>query len=222
MMDPPSRNRTTVAIPLLIVLVLGVLIQLDLIALAFRSLGLSRGGAIALFVACVAGSLVNIPLFRMRRDVAADLEDEPPVGAWPWPPRLHGGHTIVAVNVGGAVVPGAFAAHLWLSGRLGVVALLCVAFVAAVSRALSRVEPGVGVTMPVFIAPLSAAFIALAIDPAHAAPLAYIGGTFGVLIGADLLRLNQTARFGAPVASIGGAGTFDGIFLTGIVAVLLT
>jgi uncharacterized membrane protein len=26
---------------------------------------------------------------------------------------------------------------------------------------------------------------------------------------------------GAPVASIGGAGTFDGIFLTGILAVLL-
>jgi len=26
---------------------------------------------------------------------------------------------------------------------------------------------------------------------------------------------------GAPVASIGGAGTFDGIFMTGIVAVLL-
>jgi uncharacterized membrane protein len=27
---------------------------------------------------------------------------------------------------------------------------------------------------------------------------------------------------GAPVASIGGAGTFDGIFLTGVLAVLLT
>jgi uncharacterized membrane protein len=27
---------------------------------------------------------------------------------------------------------------------------------------------------------------------------------------------------GAPVASIGGAGTFDGVFLTGIVAVLLS
>jgi uncharacterized membrane protein len=26
---------------------------------------------------------------------------------------------------------------------------------------------------------------------------------------------------GAPVASIGGAGTFDGIFLTGILAVLI-
>ena len=53
------------------------------------------------------------------------------------------------------------------------------------------------------------------------APLAYISGTLGVLIGADLLRLNDMRRFGTPFASIGGAGTFDGIFLTGIVAVLL-
>ena len=29
------------------------------------------------------------------------------------------------------------------------------------------------------------------------------------------------SALGAPVASIGGAGTFDGIFLTGILAVLL-
>jgi uncharacterized membrane protein len=42
-----------------------------------------------------------------------------------------------------------------------------------------------------------------------------------VLLGADLARLGEIRRMGAPVASIGGAGTFDGIFLTGLVAVLL-
>jgi uncharacterized membrane protein len=41
------------------------------------------------------------------------------------------------------------------------------------------------------------------------------------LIGADLLNLDAVRGLGAPVASIGGAGTFDGIFLTGIMAVLL-
>ena len=50
---------------------------------------------------------------------------------------------------------------------------------------------------------------------------AYVAGTTGVLIGADLLRINDIRQLGAPSASIGGAGTFDGIFLTGIVAVLL-
>jgi len=41
------------------------------------------------------------------------------------------------------------------------------------------------------------------------------------LIGADLLNLDKVAGLGAPIASIGGAGTFDGIFVTSIVAVLL-
>ena len=43
----------------------------------------------------------------------------------------------------------------------------------------------------------------------------------GTLIGADLLHVRQVIRLAAPVASIGGAGTFDGVFLTGIIAVLL-
>ena len=54
-----------------------------------------------------------------------------------------------------------------------------------------------------------------------AAPLAYIAGSLGTLIGADLSNLGRVRGLGAPVASIGGAGTFDGIFLTGILAVLL-
>jgi uncharacterized membrane protein len=41
------------------------------------------------------------------------------------------------------------------------------------------------------------------------------------LIGADLLNLGKVQGLGAPVASIGGAGTFDGIFLIGILAVLI-
>jgi uncharacterized membrane protein len=51
--------------------------------------------------------------------------------------------------------------------------------------------------------------------------LAYISGSAGTLIGADLLNINNLQGLDAPVASIGGAGTFDGIFMTGILAVLL-
>jgi uncharacterized membrane protein len=35
------------------------------------------------------------------------------------------------------------------------------------------------------------------------------------------MNLGNLQGLGAPVASIGDAGTFDGIFLTGIIAVLL-
>jgi uncharacterized membrane protein len=45
--------------------------------------------------------------------------------------------------------------------------------------------------------------------------------SLGTLIGADLLNLDKVQGLGAPVVSIGGAGTFDGIFVIGILAVLL-
>jgi uncharacterized membrane protein len=63
------------------------------------------------------------------------------------------------------------------------------------------------------------AVIGLLLSRTDAAPLAYITG-FGTLIGADLLNLDKINGLGAPVASTEGAGTFDGIFLTGILAVL--
>ena len=42
-----------------------------------------------------------------------------------------------------------------------------------------------------------------------------------MLLGADLFRVKDIRRLGAPVASIGGAGPFGGVFITGLVAVLL-
>ena len=44
---------------------------------------------------------------------------------------------------------------------------------------------------------------------------------YSVHLLADLLNLKKISKLGAPIASIGGAGTFDGIFLTGIFAVVL-
>ena len=99
--------------------------------------------------------------------------------------------------------------------------LLAIAAVSGVAYGFSRPIPRLGVAMPVFVAPLTAALAAVLIDVEHSAALAYISGTLGVLIGADLLRLPDIRRLGAPIASIGGAGTFDGIFITGIVAALL-
>jgi len=63
---------------------------------------------------------------------------------------------------------------------------------------------------------VATAILALVLSREYAAPLAYIGGSMGTLIGADILNLDNIGSLGAPIASIGGAGTFDGIFLTGI------
>jgi uncharacterized membrane protein len=100
--------------------------------------------------------------------------------------------------------------------------LLATVGVAAVTYWLARPLRGVGIAVPLFIPPLSAALLALLLVPAQAPLTAYVAGTVGTLVGADVLNLHRIGRLGAPVASIGGAGTFDGVFLTGILAVLLS
>jgi uncharacterized membrane protein len=81
---------------------------------------------------------------------------------------------------------------------------------------------GQGIVTPAFLPPLVAAMIALLLHPgAGVAIIAYVSGSMGALIGADLSNLNGITQLGAPVVSIGGAGTFDGVFLTGIIAVII-
>jgi len=98
---------------------------------------------------------------------------------------------------------------------------IATAIVALVLHWLAHPVPGIGIAVPVFFPAIVTAVVALLLSRGNAAPLAYIAGSMGTLIGADLTNLDKVAGLGAPVASIGGAGTFDGIFLTGIVAVLL-
>ena len=129
--------------------------------------------------------------------------------------------TIIAVNVGGAVIPTLLSFYLYVRNELWIRGIIAIACVAAVCHFLAQPVPGVGIALPVFVPPLSTAVVALLLSRRYAAPLAYIGGSMGTLVGADLLNLGKMQGLGAPVASIGGAGTFDGIFLTAILAVLL-
>ena len=206
------------------VAVLSALVQLGVLSIAFGKLGLSWGSAILLLMASLFGSALDLPLFSIRTEAPPDQAELPPPlrGLLRQVMREYHGRTLIAVNVGGCLVPVWFS--LYLLSRHALPAwqvLLSIAVVAAISHRLSRPLRGIGIAMPIFVAPVCAALVALVVNPAEAAPLAYVCGTLGVLIGADLLRLRDIRRMGAPIASIGGAGTFDGIFVTGIVAVLL-
>jgi len=86
---------------------------------------------------------------------------------------------------------------------------------------VARPVPRLGIAVPTLLPGLFAVLTAVALHPAAMAGLVYVAGTLGTLAGADLANLGKVRRLGAPVASIGGAGTFDGVFLTGIIAVLL-
>ncbi|OIR00910.1 hypothetical protein GALL_170500 [mine drainage metagenome] len=202
---------------------LATFVQLGVISIAFEKLGLSQDSAYLLLLVTLAGSMINLPLFSVAAEAP---ETEAPrqrlsrLLGLPQAPFL--GRTLIAVNVGGALAPMAFSAYLLLHHPLAPIEVAAaVAVVAAISYLTSAPIPGIGIGMPILVAPLAAALAAELLDAEQAAPLAYIAGALGVLIGADLLRLNEVKKLGAPVASIGGAGTFDGIFLSGLIAVLL-
>jgi uncharacterized membrane protein len=198
------------------------LLQIGLLSRAYSALGLNPFVATLVLFGSLLGSYVNLPLLHLPEQRVLSREVVEIFGvpflapvAVDWP------GTILAINVGGAVIPILLSFYLLVRYGLWGSGALATAIVAFVVHRLATPVPGVGISVPTFAPPLLAAVVALALSWRFAAPLAYIGGSLGVLIGADLLNLALLRGLGAPVASIGGAGTFDGIFLTGVIAVLL-
>jgi uncharacterized membrane protein len=129
--------------------------------------------------------------------------------------------TVIAVNVGGAIIPTLMSLYLLIKRKLWVKGGMAVAIVALIVHWQANPVPGLGIAVPIFVPVMITAAVAMLLSREDAAPLAYIAGSLGTLIGADLTNLDKVPGLGAPVASIGGAGTFDGIFLTSILAVLI-
>jgi uncharacterized membrane protein len=208
---------------LLVLFVLVVaLIEIGVVQYTAERLGIERRRVFGLLLLCLLGSYVNIPIARLppeqvESDRIVTFYGVPyviPV-VYDWP------QTILAVNVGGAVIPTCLAVYLLIKNRLYIQSMLGVLVVTGVVYHLAQPIRGIGISVPIFIPPIAAALAALLLSRPKSAPLAYISGTLGTLIGADILNLGLLPGLGAPVASIGGAGTFDGVFLTGILAVLL-
>ncbi len=205
---------------LLIILV--ILIELRILEYAYEKLGISRRGALLLLFLSLVGSYFNIPLYQLPPEGMVSNSYFDFYGMRyiiPTMPNAQG--TIVAINIGGAVIPFFLSLYLILKKKLYVKGVIAVGIVAGVAHLLAYPVQGIGIAEPVFIPPIAATVIAILLSRGHAPALAYIGGSLGTLIGADLWNLGKIQGMGAPVASIGGAGTFDGIFLTGILAVLL-
>ena len=206
----------------LLSLFLIIFIQLGIFGIVLEKVGLSPNSAALLLGSTLFGSMINLPLFKITSDENKSINNLKG-------PRLlftsmqpFTGTTIIAINVGGALIPIFFSLYLIFFHQLNPLQFIpAIMVVSYISYIFSRPIEGLGVGMPVFIAPVTAALVALVIAPTQSPPLAYVCGTLGVLIGADLFRLKDIKQMAVPVAAIGGAGTFDGIFFTGIIAVLL-
>ncbi|KUO42237.1 MAG: hypothetical protein APU95_05610 [Hadesarchaea archaeon YNP_N21] len=214
------------ALPLFILLLAIALMFPLLIGGTFLRLGLPPWLAFLILITSILGSAINIPLKSFYREEEVIKIRTSDFFGWVYPMFVHERErrkTTIAVNVGGAIIP--VAVSLFLIARfgpsLGWRIPLSIAIVALLCFKLARIVPGVGIVMPAFIPPLVSAIVAIVLTRELAAPLAYTGGVLGTLIGADLLNLNKISKMSSPILSIGGAGTFDGIFLTGIISVLL-
>ena len=199
-----------------------LLVQLGVLRYAYMRLGMSSGAALLLLLASLVGSYFNIPVAELpgERVMSGEVIDffgmryvVPVVENWPG--------TLIAVNVGGAVIPVLVSLYLLLRHALWIRGVVATAVVALVIHWFADPVRGVGIAVPVFLPALITAVLAVVLARERAAPLAYVAGSLGTLIGADLTNLDKISDLGAPVASIGGAGTFDGIFVTAILAVLL-
>jgi uncharacterized membrane protein len=200
---------------------------------ALLRLHLSQTVAGLCVVGILLGSLVNIPVYRIQReheqyvDVGAVFGMS---GVMPGTRRMRP-ETIIALNVGGGLIPIALA--IWqmrfvieAGGQPLTTLLIAAAANIAVCYKVARLVNGMGIMMPGFVAPLAALIVTWLMLPGEAydlyrAPVAFTAGVLGPLVGADLLHLKDITRISVGMLSIGGAGTFDGIVLSGILAALL-
>src|SRR3978361_1628102 len=180
---------------ILVILAIGlvILIQLRILRYAYMRLGVGPGVALLLLFGSLIGSYFNLPItvlpgppvrsgrivdfFGMRYIV-------PVVGAWPG--------TVLAVNVGGAAMRTIMSSYLVIRYQLWLKAALATAAIALVIHSMATPVPGIGIAVPVFAPVAATAILAFVLSREYAAPLAYIGGSMGTLIGADLLNLDKS------------------------------
>ncbi|MDY6964373.1 MAG: DUF1614 domain-containing protein [Halobacteriota archaeon] len=203
-----------------------------LVGVAFVRIGFNWRHAMILLFATLIGSVINIPIKTVESEKPAVPEKY--IRVFGVPRRIpifdaHQTKTVIAANVGGAIIPAFISIYLLfrIPSQL-IFALFGILIVTVVTHSMARPVRGLGITVPAFIPPLTAAASVILLRLAFNIPqssvfvIAYASGVLGTLIGADILNLGGISKLGAPMASIGGAGTFDGVFLAGVIAVLIS
>lgn len=201
------------------------------------ALGMSLIELFLLFMAIMIGSAINIPIKEYNNPENYYMEREVSFFGITFRMPVENQKTVICVNVGGAVIPSCVSLYFILSSlanytniRLEFIATLLVTLlvVIVVSNRFAKTVENVGITLPMFLPPSVTVLTSLVTSYLFGCPLDLLGriafssGVLGVLIGADLLNLKKITKIGAPMVSIGGAGSFDGIFITGIISAILS
>ncbi len=200
-----------------------LMVWIGVISGVFQALGLPPNVAFLALLASLIGAYINIPVGHVDSGDTEPPELVTHFGMrYPVPIRYRTRKTTVALNVGGAIVPVLISIYVLSRWQAAIApSILGIAIVGVIVNRFARPIRGLGIATPMLLPPIVAAICGWVLGGAHKDVVAYVSGVIGTLIGADIANLRKIGGLGAPVASIGGAGTFDGIFLTGIVAVLL-
>lgn len=198
------------------------MLEIGVIEAAYHKLGMSHRMVTSVLLLELFGSYVNIPLAEINSSGLIHDRFVNANGVEYWVPSVHAANTtVIAINLGGALIPILLSGYLLLRVGGWIPAATAVVGVALVVHHFARLVPGLGIAVPTLIPGILAAVLTVLLDRKRRASVAYAAGTVGCLLGADILNLGAIAQLHAPVASIGGAGTFDGVFVSGIIAVLL-
>lgn len=193
---------TRLPIGTIILVVLSLLIYFGFAHRLLDRMRLSDKGALAVLVALIVGSFIDIPLSR------GDIQ--------------------VSVNAGGALVPLALAAYLlykagtrkeWIRTIVATVATAGIIFL--LGSVVMKGDPGDPMTLldPLYVYPLVGGITAYILGRSRRG--AFIAATLGVL-SQDIIHLFWLGSAGVPGnVSIGGAGVFDSVVIAGLVAILL-
>jgi len=136
-------------------LIVVVLIQINVLRYVYTRLGISSGTALLLLFASLLGSYINIPVWEFpEREVRSGQEViffgvhyvVPVVIEWPG--------TVVAVNVGGAVIPTLLSLYLRFKNHLWIRGIVTTALVAVIVHMLAYPVQGVGIAVPIFVPPV--------------------------------------------------------------------
>jgi uncharacterized membrane protein len=212
----------------LLLLLLFPFVFAQIMGLALLKLKLDPQVAMLIILGIIFGSMVNIPITRIIRHENVVSHPFPLFGFRQLLPNLQQvrRETIIAVNLGGCIIPAMVAIYeicqLFLNSWIYLFIVgLAVAINTAVCYRVAKPVEGIGIAMPALIPPMVAVLTALLLAPQEAPPVAFAAGVLGPLLGADILHLREIPRISTGMASIGGAGTFDGIVLSGILAAYL-
>ncbi len=230
--DVKPRLGIRFSLPMSILLFIGLLVISPLLLFIFLvlvSIGIQPLLALTLTLGSLLTSYVNIMIaevtYYMPFAPFTDL-----IKFFPIPIIIQRiDKLFLEVNVGGAIIPIVISIYL-ITEYLMKNVVVIVAFMAslAISSLIiwqsSRIIPNIGITLPTSLPVLlTLIFTLIATTLLHANPLAfsYSLGSLSTLLGADILNMRRVIRTMRGYVSIGGAGVFDGIYITSLMSLIL-